>query len=109
MARIFRTRSPDRDNTSDGVRSLAVRGSLEQALRDTQLELDGLERRIETALIASVTLMDNSGEYGERAAADEQDITEYELQAERGRLRVIALRRQAERYARMLAILSDNK
>jgi hypothetical protein len=108
-AGLFRTRSPDRDRSTDEHRTLAVRSSVEKALRESQRELAGLEARIETALMASITLMDNSGDYGERSAEDEQDIIENEQQAQRGRLRVMALRLQIDRYSRMLAILSDER
>ncbi|HEV7719121.1 MAG TPA: hypothetical protein VGO70_09120 [Arsenicitalea sp.] len=107
--RLFRTRSPDRDQETDEYRAVAVRSSVEKALRESQLELSGLEARIETALIGSITLMDNSGDYGERSAEDEHDIIENEQQAQRGRLRVMALRQQIDRYSQMLAILSDGR
>jgi hypothetical protein len=101
----FRTRTPERDRRTGERRAGAVRHALEQALGDARREMAGLDRRISDARQRSVAVMDDSGEFGERAAEDEQQIVVFEQEVEAGQRRLVSLQAEVALYGRFLTEL----
>lgn len=102
---FFRTRSAGRDHENDDRRRTAVRTTIEGALSDARRELAGLERRIADSRAAAVSLMDNSGDYGERSPEDESMIRDHEDEAARATQRLATLRGEIALFAGMLQTL----
>jgi uncharacterized protein YPO0396 len=104
----FRTRSPQRDSSADTRRRKAVRTSIGSALDEARLEMEGLERRRAAAQQATIGLMDDSGEFGERAPADEAVIVEFEIETARAADRLSALANEIEVFARLLRTIDES-
>ncbi|HTJ56945.1 MAG TPA: hypothetical protein VL418_05195 [Devosiaceae bacterium] len=104
---IFRTRSPARDQAGDTARRGSVRESINAALTEAQREMSGLERRISEGMLATVTLMDQSGSYQERSREDEAAIVEHERETERANRRLVTLRGEIDRFTQMLRMIDE--
>ena len=78
---VFRSRSAERDKHSDTRRRHQVRENIAHALADAEREIAGLQGRVDAAYQHAVGVMDNSGDYESRAAADEHQIVRFESEA----------------------------
>jgi hypothetical protein len=89
----FRARSSDRDADTDRSRVNSILEAIENALRATEQERLGLDRRVEDALArASVTVGNGTDEYLERDALDShhQDLFGTEIFNGQRRLKELA-------------------
>ncbi|WP_052715754.1 hypothetical protein [Devosia chinhatensis] len=92
----FRTRSPDRDQQTNRTRFAAVSAAISTAIADAERERHGLRRRIEEYYSTAVAIMDESGDFADRAAADETAISQAEQRASAGRARLDTVDAQIE-------------
>jgi hypothetical protein len=91
--RDFRARSSDRDAGTDRSRVNSILEAIENALRATEQERSGLDRRVEDALArAAVTIGNGTDEYLERDALDShhQDLFGSEISNGQRRLEELA-------------------
>jgi hypothetical protein len=91
--RDFRARSSDRDANTDRSRVNSILEAIENALRATEQERSGLDRRVEDALArAAVTIGNGTDEYLERDALDShhQDLFGTEISNGQRRLKELA-------------------
>jgi hypothetical protein len=91
--REFRARSSDRDANTDRSRVSSILEAVENALRATEQERSGLDRRVEDALArAAVTIGNGTDEYLERDALDShhQDLFGSEISNGQRRLEELA-------------------
>ena len=86
--RLFRTRDPARDANTDMERLMMVRRAIADAIADATNERQGLRQRVDMHYARATSLLDNSGEYGQRSDADERSIAEAETNAARATARI---------------------
>ncbi|MHA6730290.1 hypothetical protein [Devosia sp. A369] len=103
--RAFRTRNSGRDAETDEARFGTIRNAIAMALADARRERDGLSQRLDFYYAQATTLMDNSGEYGQREGADEAAIDTAGQNASRARQRIDHLDTQIGRLEEFLAQL----
>lgn len=103
--RAFRTRNSGRDAETDEARFGTIRNAIAMALADARRERDGLSQRLDFYYAQATTLMDNSGEYGQRDGADEAAIGTAGQNASRARQRIDHLDTQIGRLEVFLAQL----
>lgn len=101
----FRTRNPGRDAETDQARTETVRNAILMALADARRERDGLKQRMSMYYAQAATMLDDSEEYGARAAADEAVIRTAEQSASNARKRVSQLEAQMEKFAALIGQL----
>jgi chromosome segregation ATPase len=105
--RAFRTRNSGRDAETDEARFGTIRNAISMALADARRERDGLSQRLDFYYAQATTLMDNSGEYGQRDGADETAINTAGQNASRARQRIAHLDSQIVRLEELLAQLDQ--
>lgn len=71
----FRTRSRLRDQQGDHIRLRSVRDAVVAARNSAMSEREGLRLRMAEWYGRAVSIMDTSGEYGERSPEDESEIS----------------------------------
>ena len=105
--RAFRTRNPGRDVETDEARFGTILNATSMALADARRERGGLSQRLDFYCAQAASLMDNSGEYGQRDRAEEAAINTAENDASRARQRIAALDLQITRLEGFLTQLEN--
>ncbi|MCR6671314.1 hypothetical protein [Devosia ginsengisoli] len=105
--RAFRIRNPGRDAETDQVRLETVRNAIAMALGDARRERDGLQQRLDLYHAQAATMIDTSGDYGTRAAADETVIRSAEQNAANARRRLQMLDVQIGKFTELMAELDS--
>ena len=105
--RAFRIRNPGRDAETDQVRLETVRNAIAMALGDARRERDGLQQRFDLYHAQAATMIDTSGDYGTRAAADETVIRSAEQNAANARRRLQMLDVQIGKFTELMAELDS--
>lgn len=105
--RAFRIRNPGRDAETDQVRLETVRNAIAMALGDARRERDGLQQRLDLYHAQAATMIDTSGDYGTRAAADETVIRSAEQNAANARRRLQMLDVQISKFTELMAELDS--
>src|SRR5690606_1160734 len=105
--RAFRIRNPGRDAETDQVRLETVRNAIAMALGDARRERDGLQQRLDLYHAQAATMIDTSGDYGTRAAADETVIRSAEQNAANARRRLQMLDLQIGKFTELMAELDS--
>lgn len=100
--KTFRTRSPERDRSTDMERRQAIASAIDQQRRLALAELAGLIARMRDNFSHAAFALDAAGDYGERDADDEAAITTHETQALQARARVTTLKSE-------IALMDDLK
>jgi hypothetical protein len=90
-AKTFRTRSAERDRSTDMQRRQAIVTAIDEQRRLALTELEGLTARMGQSFGHVAFALDASGDYDERDAADEADISTHEAEALNARARVTTL------------------
>lgn len=103
-ARMFRTRSPERDANTDLDRFMTVRRSIAAAIEGATRERDGLQRRVDVYYAQATSLLDNSPEFGERNEDDEEAIRQAEENAAAATRRIKQI---SEHIGQLDKMLSD--
>lgn len=103
--RAFRVRNQGRDAETDQVRLETVRNAIAMALGDARRERDGLQQRLDLYHAQAATMIDTSGDYGTRAAADETVIRSAEQNAANARRRLQVLDVQIGKFAELMTEL----
>ena len=104
--RVFRTRNPARDATTDRDRLLAIRTAVLEAIEGATRERDGLRQRVDDYYAQASHLLDQS-EYGKRSPKEEQAIVEAERYGALGLRRIEAINAQLQRFGSILDVLGD--
>ncbi|HTM77945.1 MAG TPA: hypothetical protein VL133_09990 [Devosia sp.] len=86
--KLFRTRDPARDANNDGERLMPIHRAIADAIASASAEKQGLQRRVDLHYAQATSLLDTSGEYGERSAADEKSISDAEASAAKATARI---------------------
>jgi len=89
--KTFKTRSPERDRSTDMQRRQAIATAIDEQRRLALAELEGLTARMNESFSHAAFALDASGDYEERDAADEAEITTLESQALHARTRITTL------------------
>lgn len=98
----FKTRNPARDQQTDAERLGSVRAALVEAIDSARREGVGLQKRIDLHHAQAVSVMDSSGEYGERDSEDEAAVVNAEANAARAQARVVEVDQQIARLTALL-------
>lgn len=101
--RAFRTRNPGRDVETDEARFGTIRNAISMALSDARREREGLGQRLNLYHAQAASLMDNTGEYGQRDQADETALDNAGHSAARARQRLAELDLQIARLEGFMA------
>ena len=104
--RLFRTRSPDRDASTDRDRMMNVRAAVVAAIESATRERDGLKQRVDDYYAAAGHILDQA-EFGERSARDEQAIVEAERHGGAGLRRIVAINEQLQRLNSVLDFVDE--
>lgn len=100
--RLFRSRSKERDAETDASRRAAIVKTVELQRDGAVSELRGLTQRMNEALAAASSLLENSAEFEARSNLDEQDIQGCETSAASARQRITSLEQEIEFYEKLL-------
>lgn len=103
----FRTRSAQRDESTDLSRRTSVKDALDSAIHQIVGEIAGLEARISTEMDRSAFAMTASADYGEREDEDEKLLEEIDHQISNAQQRVSNLKAQHKVYALMIQNLNE--
>ena len=103
--RAFRSRNPGRDAETDQVRTETVRNAILMALSDARREQDGLKQRMGMYYAQAATMLDASGDYGSRDAAEETAIRSAEQGAANARRRMTELDAQIDKFGALIQAL----
>jgi hypothetical protein len=99
--RVFRTRSPDRDASTDRDRLLTVRAAIVAAIEGATSEQMGLRTRVEGYYAQASHILDQAS-FEERSSADEREIVEAERHGRAGLARIAAIEAQLRRLNEIL-------
>ncbi len=108
FTRLFRTRSPDRDASTDRDRMMNVRAAVVAAIESATRERDGLKQRVDDYYAAASHILDQA-EFGERSARDEQAIVEAERHGSAGLRRIAAINEQLKRLNSVLDFVDEQE
>jgi hypothetical protein len=106
MPRLFRTRSPARDATTDRDRLLSVRAAIVAAIESATRERDGLQQRVDDYYASASHILDQAS-FEDRAEGDEQAVREAERHGAAGLARIAAIDAQLVRLNRLLDDLDE--
>lgn len=100
--KLFRTRNPARDANTDLDRLMTVRRAMADAIADAIREQQGLQQRVDVYHAQASNLLDDSGDYAQRAPEDERSILEAEANAATATRRIGQLGEQIAKLSGML-------
>jgi hypothetical protein len=106
---VFRTRSPERDTSTDQARRKAIRDVIERELSAARREHEGVDRRRQSYLRATAFALDNADEYQNRPREDERHIDDLEDEGRRAGVRVETLEAEIALFNQLLATLDGAK
>lgn len=104
--RLFRTRSPDRDASTDRDRMMSVRAAVVAAIESAGREREGLKQRVDDYYAAASHILDQA-EFSERSARDEQAVVTAEQHGSAGLRRVAAIDEQLKRLNSLLDFIDE--
>jgi hypothetical protein len=106
VPRMFRTRNPQRDASTDRDRLLSVRAAIVSAIESATRERDGLKQRVEDYYASASHILDQAS-FEDRPAADEEAVRTAEHHGAAGLARIAAIEAQLVRLNRLLDDLDD--
>lgn len=106
MPRLFRTRNPARDASTDRDRLLSVRAAIVTAIESATRERDGLQQRVDDYYASASHILDQAS-FEERATSDEAAVREAERHGAAGLARIAAINVQLGRLNRLLDDLDE--
>src|SRR5690242_2536717 len=106
VPRMFRTRSPSRDASTDRDRLLTVRAAIVAAIESATRERDGLQQRVDDYYASASHILDQAS-FEDRAASDEQAVRDAEQQGAAGLRRIATINGQLLHLNRLLDDLDE--
>lgn len=107
VPRMFRTRDPSRDATTDRDRLLPVRAAIVAAMESANRERDGLHRRVDDYYASASHILDQAS-FEDRPVSDEQAVQEAERQGAAGLRRIAAIDAQLLHLNHLLDMLDGH-
>jgi hypothetical protein len=101
VPRMFRTRDPSRDATTDRGRLLTVRAAIVAAIESATRERDGLQQRVDDYYASASHILDQAS-FEDRPASDEKAVRDAEQQGAAGLKRISAINAQLGQLNRLL-------
>jgi len=107
-SRVFRTRDPARDASTDRDRLLTIRAAIVAAIEAATRERDGLRQRVEDYYASASHILDQ-GSFEQRSADDGRAVAEAERQGSAGLRRVAAIELQLQRLNALLSVFDQQE
>ena len=106
VPRIFRTRNPSRDASTDRDRLLTVRAAIVTAIESATRERDGLQHRVDDYYASASHILDQAS-FEDRSSTDEQAVRDAEQHGAAGLKRIAAINGQLLHLTRLLDDLDE--
>ena len=106
VPRMFRTRNPARDATTDRDRLLTVRAAIVAAIESATRERDGLQQRVDDYYASASHILDQAS-FEDRPAGDEQAVRDAEQHGAAGLRRIATINGQLLHLNRLLDDLDE--
>ncbi|HZY49083.1 MAG TPA: hypothetical protein VFE64_04830 [Devosia sp.] len=106
VPRIFRTRNPSRDASTDRDRLLTVRAAIVTAIESATRERDGLQQRVDDYYASASHILDQAS-FEDRSSTDEQAVRDAEQHGAAGLKRIAAINGQLLHLNRLLDDLDE--